>query len=48
MGVEIVEGKGHFWGIPFVEDLCSAMRGGDAALPKLRWDFLFSSFSSVA
>ena len=51
--MEIVEGKGTIFGInvghPIVTNgnsvalLFSAMRGGDAALPKIIWDFLFIS-----
>jgi len=45
MRVEIVKGKGAVLGVnvghPIVTNGDSAMRGGDAALPKLLWDFLF-------
>ena len=52
-GVEIVEGEEAVLGVnvghPIITSgdsvtvtyLFSAVRGGDAALPKLRWDFLF-------
>jgi len=44
MGVEIIEGEGAVLevnvGHPIVTSGILCMRGGDAALPKLLWDFL--------
>ena len=50
-GVEIVEGEEKVLRVnvehptvtngDFVEQLFSAVTGGDAALPKLRWDFIY-------
>jgi len=50
-GVEIIEGEGSVLAVyvghlivtngDFVASLCSAMWGGDVALPKLRWDFVY-------
>jgi len=40
-GVEIVEGEGSFRGLYGV---FSAVRSGDAAVPKLLWDFLYYGF----
>jgi len=45
MGVEIVKEEGAVFGVnlghPIVTNGILCMRGGDAALPKLLWDFLF-------
>jgi len=43
--VEIVKGEGAVFGVnvdhPIVTNGILRVRGGDAALPKLFWDFLF-------
>ena len=46
MEMEIVEGEGAVLvvnvGHPIVTSRIFCVRGGDAALPKLLWDFLFN------
>ena len=50
MEVEIVEGEGAVLvvnvGHPIVTNGILCVRGSDAALPKLLWDFLFSYSAS--
>jgi len=50
MGLEIVDGKGSFGagnvGHSVVTNGILCMRGSDAALPKLRRDFLFTDAST--
>jgi len=51
MGVVIIEGEVAVMGVnlghPIVTSGIFCMRGGDAALPKLLWNFLLSEMSNL-